>query len=126
MAVEVPLLAVRVDRWLVAARAYKTRGLAQRACEGGRVKLNGSNVKSSHFVKCGDEVRAETPHGQLVWIVRELAEKRLGAPAAKLLYEDKSPPPVPKEERPIALRDRGTGRPTKAERRAIDRLLGES
>lgn len=123
-ALESPL-AVRLDRWLVAARAFKTRGLAQRACDGGRVKLNGSNVKPSHWVKCGDEVRAETPRGPLVWIVRELADKRLGPPAAKLLYEDRSPPPPPKEERPIALRDRGTGRPTKAERRAIDRLQGD-
>jgi ribosome-associated heat shock protein Hsp15 len=120
-----PLLAVRLDRWLVAARAFKTRGLAQQACAGGRVKLNGNPVKSSHWVKCGDEVRAESARGPLVWIVRELAEKRLGAPAAKLLYEDRSPPPPPKEEAPPAPRERGAGRPTKAERRAIDRLRGD-
>jgi ribosome-associated heat shock protein Hsp15 len=120
------LLAVRIDRWLVAARIFKTRGMAQRACDGGRVKLNGSNVKPSHWVKCGDEVRAEIARGSLILVVRELAEKRLGPPQAKLLYDDRSPPPPAKEERPIALRERGTGRPTKAERRAIDRLLGES
>jgi ribosome-associated heat shock protein Hsp15 len=60
-----------------------------------------------------------------VLIVRELSEKRLGPPQAKLLYDDRSPPPPPKEERPIAERERGAGRPTKADRRAIDRLLGE-
>jgi ribosome-associated heat shock protein Hsp15 len=120
-----PLLAVRIDRWLVAARVFKTRGLAQRACDGGKVKLTGSNVKPSHWVKCGDEVRAEVPRGSLVLIVRELSEKRLGPPQAKLLYDDRSPPPPPKEERPIAVRERGAGRPTKADRRAIDRLLGE-
>ena len=121
-----PLLAVRLDRWLVAARVFKTRGLAQRACEGGKVKLNGNNVKSSHWVKCGDEVRSEGPRGYLVFIVRDVAEKRLSAEAARLLYDDRSPPPPPKEEAPPAPRERGTGRPTKAERRAIDRLIGES
>lgn len=119
------LLVVRVDRWLVAVRLYKTRGLAQRACEGGRVKLNGSNVKPSHALKRGDEIRSETPRGPLVYIVRELGDKRLGAAQARLLYEDRSPPPPPKEELPIAFRERGAGRPTKAERRATDRLRNE-
>lgn len=119
--------AVRVDRWLLAARLFKTRGEAQQACSGGRVKINGNSVKPSHLVKCGDEVRAEAPRGLVVLIVRELAEKRQSAELARQLYEDHSPPPPPKEERTeLPQRDRGTGRPTKADRRALQRLRGES
>lgn len=115
--------AVRVDRWLLAARLFKTRSLAQQACVGGKVKLNGQPAKPGHLVKVGDEVRAESARGLRVLIVRGVAEKRLSAPLAALLYEDHSPPPPPKEEI-VAQRERGAGRPTKAERRALDRLRG--
>src|SRR6187549_1505471 len=91
--------ATRVDRWLTAARLYKTRGDAQVACSGGLVHVNGQAVKPSHLVKCGDEVRAEAPRGPLVLIVRHIAEKRLSATLARELYEDRSPPPPPREER---------------------------
>jgi ribosome-associated heat shock protein Hsp15 len=117
------LLVVRADRWLVATRIYKTRSLAQLACVGGHIVVNGLVVKPSHNLKRGDEVRAESPRGPLVLIVRDLAEKRLGAAQAKELYEDNSPPPPPKEER-VAVRERGAGRPTKADRRATERLRG--
>jgi ribosome-associated heat shock protein Hsp15 len=119
-------LVVRADRWLVAARIYKTRVLAQLACSGGRVKVNGQAIKASHAIKRGDEVHAEGPRGSLILVVRDLADKRLSAPLAAALYEDHSPPPPPKEERAIiAVRERGAGRPTKADRRALDRLRGE-
>jgi ribosome-associated heat shock protein Hsp15 len=115
--------AVRIDRWLVATRAWKTRGDAQAACTGGKVKVNSAAVKPSHLVKRGDEVAVESPRGPLVWVVRELAEKRLSAAQAQLLYDDHSPPPPPREERVVvAARERGAGRPTKADRRAIDRF----
>jgi ribosome-associated heat shock protein Hsp15 len=116
-----PLLVVRIDRWLVAARIFKTRGLAQLACGGGHVTVNGQGVKASQNIKRGDEVRVQGPRGLLVLVARELADKRLSAPAAKELYEDNSPPPPPKEEL-IAPRERGAGRPTKADRRALERL----
>jgi ribosome-associated heat shock protein Hsp15 len=112
---------VRIDRWLSATRLYKTRSLAQQACVGGLVKLNGINVRPSHPVRKGDEVSAESPRGLIVWQVLALAEKRLSAALARALYEDHSPPPPPREEL-IAPRERGAGRPTKAERRALDRL----
>jgi ribosome-associated heat shock protein Hsp15 len=118
------LLVVRADRWLVATRVFKTRAEAQLACSGGKVKLNDSAVKASHPVKRGDRLHIESPRGPLILVVRELAEKRLAAPAAKELYEDHSPPPPPKEER-TAVRERGAGRPTKADRRAVDRLRGD-
>jgi ribosome-associated heat shock protein Hsp15 len=118
--------ATRIDRWLTAARLYKTRGEAQTACSGGLVHVNGQSVKASHLIKCGDEVRAEAPRGPVVLIVRHVAEKRLSATLARELYEDRSPPPPPPEERlGNALRERGAGRPTKADRRAMDKLKGE-
>jgi ribosome-associated heat shock protein Hsp15 len=69
-------------------------------------------------------VRAEAARGLVVWLVKGLAEKRLSAELAAELYDDKSPPPPPREE-VIAPRERGAGRPTKAERRALDRLREE-
>jgi len=112
---------VRIDRWLCASRLYKTRSLAQQACTGGLVKLNDTPVRPSHPVRLGDEIRAEAPRGLVIWLVTALAEKRLSAPEAQKLYEDHSPPPPPREE-VVAPRARGAGRPTKAERRATDRL----
>lgn len=116
--------ATRVDRWLAAARLFKTRGLAQTACAGGHVKVNGQPVKPSHLVKSGDEIRAEAPRGSVVLIVRHVADKRLSAALAREMYEDRSPPPPPPEERDFGARERGTGRPTKADRRAMERLKG--
>lgn len=75
------------------------------------------------MVKIGDEVRAFAPRGIVVLVVKGLAEKRLSAALAQLLYDDNSPPPPPKEER-LAVRERGAGRPTKADRRALSRLRG--
>jgi ribosome-associated heat shock protein Hsp15 len=115
---------VRIDRWLCATRLYKSRSLSQEACVGGLVKVNGNNVKPSHPLKTGDEVRAEAARGLVVWLVKGLAEKRLSAELAAELYDDKSPPPPPREET-LAPRERGAGRPTKAERRALDRLREE-
>lgn len=112
---------VRIDRWLCATRLYKTRSLSQQACTGGLVKLNGIAVRPSHPVRLRDEVRAEAPRGLVVWVVLALAEKRLSASEAQLLYEDHSPPPPPREEA-VAPRARGAGRPTKAERRALERF----
>ncbi len=112
---------VRIDKWLWAARFYKTRSEAQKACSGGHVKINGSSVRPSHAVQVGDHIEAHAPRGLVIVDVLALAEKRLGAPLARALYEDHSPPPPPKIE-PIELRDRGAGRPTKADRRAMERL----
>lgn len=112
---------VRIDRWLCAARLYKTRSLSQQACVGGLVKLNGETVRPSHLVRVGDEIRAEAPRGHVIWHVKGIAEKRLSPALASALYEDHTPPPPPREPA-VALRERGAGRPTKAERRALDRL----
>ncbi|MFZ5892126.1 MAG: RNA-binding S4 domain-containing protein [Myxococcota bacterium] len=112
---------IRIDRWLCAARIYKSRTQAHDACEGGLVKLNDLTARSSQAVRVGDEVRAHAPRGLVILKVLKLAPKRLGPQPARELYEDHSPPPPPREER-IAVRDRGAGRPTKADRRALERL----
>lgn len=119
--------AIRIDRWLVAARVYKTRGLAQEACAGGRVKVNDQSAKPSHMVKSGDEIRADSPAGLRIMKVKYVADKRLSAPLARELYDDRSPPRAPRDVEPdVAVRERGAGRPTKADRRALERLRGES
>lgn len=114
---------IRIDRWLTATRIFKSRTLAQQACEAGHVRVNDVHVRPSHPVKIGDEVRAFAPRGSVVLRVKGLAGIRLSAALAQLLYEDHSPPPPPKEER-VAVRERGAGRPTKADRRATEKLRG--
>jgi ribosome-associated heat shock protein Hsp15 len=113
----------RIDQWLNAARIFKSRTSAGEACVGGKVKINDIAVaRSSHVVRVGDEIRAQAPRGLVVLKVLAIAEKRLSPPLARQLYEDHSPPPEPREFKITGVRDRGAGRPTKAERRAIERL----
>lgn len=116
---------VRVDVWLWAVRVYKTRSAATTAIRGGHVRVNGDPVKASYSLKVGDEVRARIQGFDRILGVRKLLLKRVGAPVAKEAFEDRTPPPPPREfVAPIVTRDRGSGRPTKRERREIDRLHG--
>ncbi len=116
---------VRVDKWLWAARLYKTRSLAAKACGAGHVKINGASVKPAKLVRAGDRIEALTPGGPRVVEVKQVAEKRGPAAAARALYDDHSPPPPPREHiEPFARRERGTGRPTKRDRRVLGRLRG--
>ncbi len=85
------------------------------------MKVNGNAARSSQPVAVGDELRAQAPRGLVVLKVLALAPKRLGPVPARELYEDHSPPPPPKEQL-MGLRLRGAGRPTKADRRAMERL----
>ncbi|HVU03590.1 MAG TPA: RNA-binding S4 domain-containing protein [Polyangiaceae bacterium] len=114
---------VRIDQWLTAARIFKSRTQARDACAAGHVRVNGAVVKPSADVRVGDEIRAHAPRGQVILNVLGLGEKRASPALARALYEDHSPPPPPKEER-MPRRERGAGRPTKAERRALDRFRG--
>lgn len=116
---------VRVDVWLWAVRVYKTRSAATTAIRGGHVRVNGDPVKPSYSVKIGDEVRARIQGFDRILKVEKILLKRVGAPVAKEAFEDRTPPPPPREfVAPIAHRDRGAGRPTKRDRREIDRLTG--
>lgn len=114
---------VRVDRYLCAARIYKSRTGAQDACAASHVKVNGKNARSSHPVKVGDKIEARAPRGDVVLVVLALADKRQSPLAARELYEDHSPPPPPKEDR-VGVRERGMGRPTKVDRRRMERFRG--
>ncbi len=112
---------VRLDRWLYAARVFKSRTLATDACNGGHVKLNERGVKAHQPVRVGDRVRAQVGLSLRVLSVLALAEKRLSPALARELYEDRSPPPPAREERE-RTREPGSGRPTKRDRRAIQRM----
>ncbi len=115
----------RVDSWLWAVRVFKTRSAATAACRAGHVKVNGDRAKAAQPVKRGDEVRIRIDGFDRILIMREPLAKRVGAPAAILAYEDISPPlPTPEEVALAPRRDRGAGRPTKRERREIEKLRG--
>lgn len=115
---------VRVDKWLWAARMFKTRSQASKACTAGHVKLNGESVKASKSVRPGDHLEVQTRGGLRIVDVLLLSEKRGSAAIARTLYEDHTPPPPPKEERTFAVRERGAGRPEKKDRRLLIRLRG--
>lgn len=114
---------IRVDKWLWAARQFKTRTLAGKACTSGNVRINGTIAKASSKVQIGDTVKALTPGGPKIFKVLGLAEKRGPASFAVTLYEDQTPV-QPKEIAPPRF-ERGVGRPTKKDRRKMDRLKGK-
>ena len=118
---------MRIDKWLWAARFYKTRSLAQQAVEGGKVKLNGERVKPAKDVRTGD--RLDLRIGTQDWTVSvlQLSDKRGPASVAQTLYEE-SPESVMRRADQTALRKLAVepsqerhGRPTKRERRQLDR-----
>jgi ribosome-associated heat shock protein Hsp15 len=122
---------VRLDKWLQVARIFKTRSLATHACDLGRVKVNGSPVKSHRHLAVGDRIEVEDAHWPRVVVVVELRDRPLPKAQAATLYADQGPPrPLPDPfarqlRRPPALRPKGSGRPTKKERREIERWEGE-
>lgn len=122
-------MSVRVDKWLWSVRVFKTRRQATDACVAGRVRVNGEVVKPAAKVKVGDVVTAARRDRTIVYVAQELIDKRVSASRAAECVEDRSPPPPKRQDHldlPVfAQRDRGAGRPTKKDRRAIDRLRGE-
>lgn len=115
----------RVDSWIWAIRIAKTRSAATALCKAGHVRVNGERAKPAQSVKIGDEVRVVTGAGERIVEVRALMSKRVSAALAASAFEDRTPPPPPKAERVLAvLRDRGAGRPTKRDRREIEKLRG--
>ena len=112
----------RVDVWLWAVRLYKTRSAATAACRGGHVRVNRAAAKASTPVKAGDRVEAFVERERILEVV-VIVDKRVGAAVAATCLIDHSPPvPVVKREPPVFVRERGTGRPTKRERRELDHL----
>jgi len=117
---------IRVDRWLWAVRLFKTRAAANDACRGGHVRLDGARAKPSAPVKVGDTIRVHVGDRERVVEVARLIDKRVGAAMAAECLVDHSPPPPPREPATAAVpvRDRGAGRPSKRERRQLERARG--
>jgi ribosome-associated heat shock protein Hsp15 len=121
---------VRIDKWLWSIRVFKSRTLATDACKGGKVKIKGEAVKASYMMVVGEIITVRKDGFNFEYKALELIEKRVGAPIAATCYED-----VTTEEeknkynawfnnslKTNEIRERGTGRPTKRERREIDRF----
>lgn len=120
----------RIDKWLFFARAVKSRSLAAKLVVAGRVRINRDKAsQASDQVKPGDVLTITLERRIFVWRVLNAGVRRGPAEEARTLYEDMSPPPVPKgdalPDAIPALREAGSGRPTKRERRQTDRLIGE-
>ncbi|MFK0691903.1 RNA-binding S4 domain-containing protein [Mesorhizobium sp. IMUNJ 23033] len=120
----------RIDKWLFFSRAVKSRSLAAKLVVAGRVRINRDKAaQASDLVKPGDVLTITLERRIFVWKVLGAGVRRGPAEEARLLYEDMSPPPAPKGEAVPdaipALRDAGSGRPTKKERRQTERLIGD-
>ncbi len=112
----------RIDRWLCAVRLVKTRPSATKLCEGGHVRVNGTQAKASTKVRAGDEVHALIAARERIVDVVLPIEVRVGAPVAVTCYVDRSPPPAVTEIAPGIKAVRGEGRPSKRLRRELIRM----
>ncbi|MCX7628091.1 MAG: RNA-binding S4 domain-containing protein [Methylophilaceae bacterium] len=121
---------VRLDKWLWAARFFKTRALSAEAVESGKVQMDGARVKPAKEVKPGQVLRIRRGAEELEVVVRGLSTQRRGAPEAALLYEETEASRQRREnarltgEHEHARRERGMGRPTKRDRRMIQKFFG--
>ena len=110
----------RIDLWLKHVCLFKHRTDATEAIRGGLVKVNGQRVKPAAPVREGDVVEWLAGETQRKCVVRVIPPGQQSKESARTMYEDQSPPPAPREA-PVVLRDRGAGRPTKRERREMDK-----
>lgn len=121
------LIKTRIDKWLWATRWFKTRTMATDACSSGKVKVDGQNVKASFQVMVGQNIVFQKNGIRYTVKVEKVIEKRVGAPQAQECYTDLTPP-EDKERFASAfrinfeIRDKGIGRPTKKDRRDIDKF----
>lgn len=115
---------VRIDAWLWAVRQFKTRSAATAACRAGHVRVNGERAKAAQPVRPGDEVRVRVDGFDRMLVVRQTLAKRVSATLAAAALEDQMPPPPRTSVPVVPVRDRGAGRPTKRERRDLERLRG--
>ncbi len=109
---------VRIDKWLWAARMFKTRSMATKACAAGHVKVDGDSAKASKVIAPGVEIDLLAPGGRRVLYVLALGDRRGPASEAQALYEDRTPE-EPKPASPLEERPRGLGRPSKRDRRQL-------
>ena len=118
----------RIDKWLWAARIFKTRSIAADACKNGRVTINNVNVKPSHMVKAGETVSVKKPPITYSFRILKPIEQRVGAKLIPEVYENVTDPKLYELLEMSRIsgfvdRARGTGRPTKKERRALDAFI---
>jgi ribosome-associated heat shock protein Hsp15 len=127
-------MSIRIDQWLWAARLFKTRSLANQACRGGKVQIDGGAVKPARPVRTGEVVCVKQPPIVRQYRVRELASRRVSALLARELVEEiTAAAELQKLEQArrdplsviFASRERGSGRPTKKERRRLDKLQSQ-
>lgn len=121
---------VRIDKYIWAIRCYKTRSDATEACKGNKVQLNGAPVKPSKEVRVGDTIAVRKGSAQFIYKVLQLSENRMGAQLVPDYAENLTPQSeIDKLRAPVETffvkRDRGSGRPTKKERRELDALWDE-
>ena len=123
---------VRLDKWLWAARFYKTRGLSADAIDAGKIEVNGERAKRSRLVQAGDRIRIRIGPYEHVLAVKAVSEKRGSAPIAQALYEEDVESRKAREAMAAHVRAMNAstgydaGRPTKKDRRDIERLKGRS
>lgn len=121
---------VRLDKWLQVARVFKTRSQATQACTAGRVKVNGAVSKPHRPVRLADRLEIERDDWPRILIVEDVRDKPIPKAEARGLYTDITPPRPPLDplaellRRPPILREKGSGRPTKKDRRVIKKLTG--
>lgn len=121
---------VRIDRWLWATRVFRTRGQAAEACKGGKVEIDGENVKPSRGVRVGERIEVNKDGVLREFRVVGLLLKRVGAKVVEAYIEDLTPPERLEARREtlaqaVLRRGAGAGRPTKRERRDMERLFGD-
>lgn len=118
----------RIDKWLWAARIFKTRSIAADACKNSRVTINGTNVKPSHMIKAGETVNVKKPPVVYSFKILKCIEQRVGAKLIPEIYEnvtDSKQYEILEMSRISGFVDRarGTGRPTKKDRRSLDAFI---
>lgn len=112
----------RVDRWVWSVRLFPSRSAASEACRAGHVQVNGARAKPAATLKVGDTVRARCGDRERVVEVARLIDSRVGAPIAAACFVDRSPPPPPRDPLlELGRRAPGAGRPSKRDRRMLDR-----
>ena len=117
----------RIDKWLWAVRIFKTRALASEACAGGKIKIDDTAVKASRNIVQNDIVQVRKGVVKYLYKVRKIAEKRMGAKLVPDFLEDMTPEEElaklqSANKHPINTREKGQGRPTKKERRVMDKM----
>jgi ribosome-associated heat shock protein Hsp15 len=118
---------VRIDKWLWCVRVFKTRSIATEGCRAGKVKINGQETKASHIVKIGEVIEVQIEQLKRILLVKDILDRRVSAKIAVDFMEDQTPAEDIEKIRiarktNFEKRDRGIGRPTKRERRDIDKF----